>query len=81
MGAYKGRVNLKQRRRRFAKAKRIKATTRSEPLRNPAASNKGTSLERKSSKPDDDAADTEDISLDKTEGDELVVEKEDAEET
>jgi hypothetical protein len=73
MGAYKGRVNLKQRRSRFAKAKRIKATTRSEQLRNSAASNKGTSPERKSSKPDDDAADTEDISLDKTEGDELAV--------
>lgn len=81
MGAYKGRANVKQRRSRFAKAERIKASTRSEPLRNPAASNKGTSPERKSSKPDDDAADTEDISLDKTEGDELVVEKEDAEET
>jgi hypothetical protein len=81
MGAYKGRVNIKQRRSRFAKAKRIKAATRSEPVRNPAASNKGTSPEGKSNKPDDNAADTEDISLDKTEGDELAVAKEDAEET
>ena len=80
-GSLQSRVNLRQPRSRFAKAKRIKATTRSEPLRNPAALNKGTSPERKSSKPDDDAADTEDISLDKTEGNELAVEKEDAEET
>jgi hypothetical protein len=77
MGAYKGRANVKQRRSRFAKAERIKASTRSEPLRNPAAANKGTAPEGNSNKP----ADTEDLSLDKTEGNELAVEKEDAEET
>ena len=81
MGAYKGRVNLKQRRSRLAKAERIKASTRSEQLRNPAASNKGTSPEGRSNKPADDAADSEDLGLDKTEGNELAVEKEDPEET
>jgi len=76
MGAYKGRANVKQRRSRFAKAERIKASTRSEPLRNPAASNKDTSPEGKRNKPADDAADTEDLSLDKTAGNELAVDKE-----
>jgi hypothetical protein len=73
MGAYKGRVNLKQRRSRFAKTKRIKAATRSEPPRKPAASNKATSPQGKSSKPDDDDLDTEDLALDKTEGGEAAV--------
>jgi len=81
IGAYKGPANVEQRRSRFAKAERIKASTRSEPLRKPAASNKGTGPEGQSNKPADDAADTEDLSLDKTEGNELAVEKEDAEET
>jgi hypothetical protein len=64
-----------------SKAERIKASTRSGLLRNSAASNKRKSPEGESNKPADDAADTEDLSLDKTEGNELAVEKEDAEET
>ena len=80
MGAYKGRVNLKQRRRRFAKAERIRASaaTKEQSLRTPAPSDKTMSPE--SFKPDDDDLDTEDMSLDKTEGNETAVEKEDAEE-
>jgi hypothetical protein len=42
MGAYKGRVNLKKRRNRFVKSKRIKASTAAtkQSLRTPAPPNK-----------------------------------------
>jgi hypothetical protein len=52
MGAYKGRLNLRKRRSRFAKAKRIKAlaATSSDPLRSPAEFSK--SPEGKSINPD-----------------------------
>jgi hypothetical protein len=81
MGAYKGRVNLKQRRSRSAKAKRIKAlaATTKESLRTPAASNKGMSPEGKNIKPGEHDIDTKDLGSDKTEGDELAAE-DDAEE-
>ncbi|MBV8279481.1 MAG: hypothetical protein JO170_30045 [Verrucomicrobia bacterium] len=57
MGAYKGRVNLRKRRSRFANAKRIKALAArsSDPLRSPAESSK--SPEEKSIDPDNNDVD------------------------
>jgi hypothetical protein len=57
MGAYKGRVNLRKRRSRFAKAGRIKAlaATSSDPFCAPAGSSK--SPEGKSINPDNDDVD------------------------
>lgn len=53
MGDYKGRVNLKKRRNRFAKAKQIKAlaATSINPLYTPAGPNKGKSPEGKGDVP------------------------------